>query len=77
MVEKQLLLGDDNVSKLHAPICQNEIQSLEEDNTSSLVPNVFQRPIKCASSTTMVQTFRAQCRRCHGFGHVQDVCTSP
>jgi hypothetical protein len=65
------------VSKLHAPICQNEIQSLEEDTTSFFVPNVLQRLIKCASSTTMVQTFRAQSRRCHGFGHVQDVCTSP
>ena len=65
MAEKQLL-GDDNVSKLHAPICQNEIQSLEEDTTPFLVPNILQIPIKRASSSTMRQTSRVQCRRCLG-----------
>ena len=65
------------MSKLHAPIFQNEIQSLEEDTTPFLVPKILQIPIKRASSTTMRQTSRVQCHHCHGFGHVQDVCISP
>jgi hypothetical protein len=44
------------VSILHAPICQNEIQSWEEDTTSFLVPNVLQIPIKCASSCQMARS---------------------